>query len=329
MADNETPLGWLTYPNEGDRSWFSTDAEGQGLVAWLSNVELLGLPTYADFASLPDPTTTPTATNTGGETQRQFAAVVADRTIYRSDGSSWIPWLGSGTLNRRLPDTRYLDSMDANDASVQNAPTSSTDVARQAELDGKADDPHDNTAHSETYATTTQLNNKADDPHDNAAHSEAFTTSADDVEDFATSGATNSVPVSQGDGTLTMQTTVENSDKLDGLDASDFNTDSFTGGGDRRVTDTPNTNDSNFAYDQRLFIGRFVEDLILKNDDPNTQRSAAVLYADGSRDDNTLSGGGFWNVSPADRITVIEANRWVRIDEIQYDVVGVHNHSMS
>jgi hypothetical protein len=229
MADNETPLGWLTYPNAGDRSWFSSDAQGQGIADWLARVELLGVPTYATYADLPDPTTTPTASNTGGFTQRQFAAVVGDATVYRSDGSNWIPWLGSGTLNRRLPDTRYFDSADANDMSVQNAPTSASDVARQAELDGKADDPHDNAAHSETYATTTQLSNKADDPHDNAAHSESYTTTDENVENFGTGGATNAVPVSQGDGTLQMQTTVENSDKLDGLDASDFNTDSDTG----------------------------------------------------------------------------------------------------
>jgi len=42
--------------------------------------------------------------------------------------------------------------------------------------------------------------------HDNAAHSETFTTADEDVENFATSGADGTVPTSQGDGTLSMET---------------------------------------------------------------------------------------------------------------------------
>jgi len=328
MADNETPLGWLTYPNSGDRSWYSTDAEGQGIADWLARVELLGLPTYATFADLPDPSTTPTATNTGGVTQRQFAAVVADATIYRSDGSSWIPWLGSGTLNRRLPDTRYFDSADANDMSVQNAPTAASDVARQAELDQQADDPHDNTAHSETYATTTQLNNKADDPHDNAAHSEAYTTTGENVENFATSGATNAVPVSQGDGTLSMQTTVENSDKLDGLDASDFNTDSDTGTTDKVVDEFPSTNTKNF--DHVLFIGREVDSLTLENTEDSFSVEYEIRYGDGSVENDTVPAGGTKLINAnGSRITTLAFLSQIRIFSIEYRSIESHTHTTS
>lgn len=139
-----------------------------------------------------------------------------------------------------------------------------------AGIAGKADDPHDNAAHSETYAvdgdaqppeshplgggahsadTFANLNSKVSDAtvesesgaqtkadaaeasaesyadteienhrtgethttaqppeaHDNTAHSEAYTTTDENVEDFATAGATGEVPTSQGDGTLAME----------------------------------------------------------------------------------------------------------------------------
>jgi len=41
--------------------------------------------------------------------------------------------------------------------------------------------------------------------HDNTVHSENFITIDEDVEDFSTQGAADTVPVSQGDGTLQMQ----------------------------------------------------------------------------------------------------------------------------
>jgi hypothetical protein len=307
MADNETPLGWLTYPNAGDRSWFSSDAQGQGIADWLARVELLGVPTYATYADLPDPTTTPTASNTGGFTQRQFAAVVGDATVYRSDGSNWIPWLGSGTLNRRLPDTRYFDSADANDMSVQNAPTSASDVARQAELDGKADDPHDNAAHSESYTTT-----------------------AENVENFGTGGATNAVPVSQGDGTLQMQTTVENSDKLDGLDASDFNTDSDTGSTDELVSDFPSNPDTSDVFDNEMFIGFAVSQISLTNIDDSDTLGYEISYGNGDFDSGTLSPGDTTTVNAnGRRITTLRKYRAVRIFSIDYYITNAHNHSMS
>ena len=77
-----------------------------------------------------------------------------------------------------------LDAQSAtvDDASVANEPSDATDVARLTEVDGKADDPHDNSAHSET-----------------------FTTADDNVEGFATAGDEGTVPTSQGDGTLAME----------------------------------------------------------------------------------------------------------------------------
>jgi len=45
----------------------------------------------------------------------------------------------------------------------------------------------------------------ASDSHDNTAHSETYTTTAENVENFATSGADGTVPTSQGDGTLAME----------------------------------------------------------------------------------------------------------------------------
>ena len=77
-----------------------------------------------------------------------------------------------------------LDAQSAtvDDASVANEPSDATDVARLTDVDGKADDPHDNSAHSET-----------------------FTTADDNVEGFATAGEEGTVPTSQGDGTLAME----------------------------------------------------------------------------------------------------------------------------
>ena len=63
---------------------------------------------------------------------------------------------------------------------------------------------------------------KADDPHDNSAHSETFTTADDNVEGFATAGGEGTVPTSQGDGTLAMEdaggevTTVDPTEAVEG-----------------------------------------------------------------------------------------------------------------
>ena len=58
---------------------------------------------------------------------------------------------------------------------------------------------------SEFNNVDSQLESKADDPHDNSAHSETFTTADDNVEGFATAGEEGTVPTSQGDGTLAME----------------------------------------------------------------------------------------------------------------------------
>ena len=92
-------------------------------------------------------------------------------------------WL-LGTLRAKSIESESIDadSVNTDDASVANEPSDATDVARLTEVDGKADDPHDNSAHSET-----------------------FTTADDNVEGFATAGGEGTVPTSQGDGTLAME----------------------------------------------------------------------------------------------------------------------------
>lgn len=42
-------------------------------------------------------------------------------------------------------------------AEVSNAPSENTDVARKTEVDGKADDPHGNGAHSSTFLDDTDV----------------------------------------------------------------------------------------------------------------------------------------------------------------------------
>lgn len=109
MADNTTPLGFISYPDKGDTSWYSSDASGDGLTDWLAAIELFGIPTYQSFADLP----TAGSTETDGN-QRQFAAVIDDQTVYRDDGSSWVVWLGSGTSARTRSGTTYLDTVETN-----------------------------------------------------------------------------------------------------------------------------------------------------------------------------------------------------------------------
>ena len=58
---------------------------------------------------------------------------------------------------------------------------------------------------SEFNNVDSQLESKADDPHGNAQHSETFATADDNVEGFATAGEEGTVPTSQGDGTLAME----------------------------------------------------------------------------------------------------------------------------
>lgn len=103
MADNETTLGWLTYPDSGTQFWFSESTAGMGLEEWLQRIELLGIPTYTDFASLPNP-----ADPEVDGAQRQLAAVEDEQTVYRTDGSSWIPWFGEGWLIEILDEEQLI-----------------------------------------------------------------------------------------------------------------------------------------------------------------------------------------------------------------------------
>ena len=130
--------------------------------------------------------------------------------------------IGTGTAWRVMEATGDRPAFVS--ASVATAPTDGTDVARLSEVEGKADDPHGNEAHTETYVTEIEAGNytsaavaetitqpwsfdagltastasvstapsaatdvarlaevdaKADDPHGNEAHSEDYITAAD------------------------------------------------------------------------------------------------------------------------------------------------------
>lgn len=108
MPANETPLGFVSYPDKQTPQWYTDDGDTMGLESWLAQMELLGLPTYATFTDLPDASTTPSH----GDAQQQFAAVAADRTVYRSDGTEWVPFMGQGTSDRPLQE-QHVESLHA------------------------------------------------------------------------------------------------------------------------------------------------------------------------------------------------------------------------
>jgi len=58
-----------------------------------------------------------------------------------------------GTLNGNTNDITNVGAFDADSAAVASAPSTATDVARQAEVAAKAGAPHDNTDHSTIAAT--------------------------------------------------------------------------------------------------------------------------------------------------------------------------------
>ena len=107
---------------------------------------------------------------------------VDQRTLWRWDqnASDWQAAAGLGTDSDPIPGTTHFEAIEADDATVANAPASATDVARKAELDVKASDPHDNTAHTETYA----VDGDAQPPenHGNSAHSQTFVSDGDGTE---------------------------------------------------------------------------------------------------------------------------------------------------
>lgn len=86
-----TLLGYIDYVSKGDTDWYS---DFDGLETWLERVELLGIPTYDTFSDLPSPGTPSSHDPSTTQTQRQFAAVVADQTIYRVNDAqdSWVAW---------------------------------------------------------------------------------------------------------------------------------------------------------------------------------------------------------------------------------------------
>jgi uncharacterized protein YaiE (UPF0345 family) len=159
----DTPLGFIDYPAENDQNWYSGS---DGLETWLSRVELLGIPTYATFSDLPAAGNRPTASGTDG-TQRQFAAVAADRTVYRDDGTEWVPWFGKGTSSRPLPNTSHFEAISTDSATVNTTLTDPANVDHTGELadssdvssiQSSSDVDHDSTAggtNSSTHHTKT------------------------------------------------------------------------------------------------------------------------------------------------------------------------------
>lgn len=95
----DSPLAFLSYPVEGDTDWYDD------LEVWMDRIEALGIPTYEDSTDFPTPPDTSTVTD-GARNQSQFAASVADRTIYRWNtvDSTWDVWLGAGTETDPHPD---------------------------------------------------------------------------------------------------------------------------------------------------------------------------------------------------------------------------------
>ena len=155
----DTPLGFIDYPVEGDQSWYSGS---DGLETWLSRVETLGIPTFATFADLPTPGARPTASGTAG-TQRQFAAVAGDRTVYRDDGTEWVPWFGAGASSRPLPGTSYFEAVDADDVTVTNSLTDPASVSHTGELADAADVSSIQSSSDVDHDQTTNRTHSGDD----------------------------------------------------------------------------------------------------------------------------------------------------------------------
>ena len=103
------------------------------------------------------------------------------RIVYYNDGNSWEAVYGLGTDSNPVPGASYFEFLNVEDASVTNAPTDDTDVARKSEVDDKADDPHGNAVHTETFAV--DGDEQPPETHGNAAHTTNYTdTSPSDVD---------------------------------------------------------------------------------------------------------------------------------------------------
>lgn len=74
----------------------------------------------------------------------------------------------------------------------------------ETNITGKASNPHGNSAHSETFAVDGDT--QPPENHGDGAHTESYAKSGDNVEEFSTTGSSGTVPTSQGDGTLAMET---------------------------------------------------------------------------------------------------------------------------
>jgi len=181
-----------TY-NQGDDGWSHTDT-----------VELLD--------ELAVETDTITNRPTSGSYDDELFFATDQRILYRwdSETTDWAIQAGLGTETNPIDETLFISNVDASEISVSSAPTENDDVARLSELEGKADDPHANEAHSETFAV--EGDEQPPEDHNNTSHTETYVTVDENVENFSTSGDADTVPVSQGDGTLTMQVVGDDAD---------------------------------------------------------------------------------------------------------------------
>ena len=186
MSETTDRFNLDTY-NQGDDNWSHTDT-----------VELLD--------ELAVETDTIENRPTSGSYDDELFFATDQRILYRWDsgGADWTIQAGLGTETNPIDETLFISNVDASEISVSSAPTENNDVARLSEVEGKADDPHANEAHSETFAVDGDTQPPED--HDNTSHTETYVTVDEDVENFSTSGNADTVPVSQGDGTLVMET---------------------------------------------------------------------------------------------------------------------------
>lgn len=91
--------------------------------------------------------------------------------------------------------------------------TTSSEIDHDSTIGGTSGNPHGDSASNtdvsnavENHRTgQTHTTDQPPETHDNTDHTETYTTTAEDVENFSTSGASGTVPTSQGDGTISME----------------------------------------------------------------------------------------------------------------------------
>lgn len=130
--------------------------------------------TYA--VGLSDPVTVPVSD--GDTLHIAFDATQGDGGSIETNGAAVGIEIASIESGAAVPTNRN-PSAAFQDASVETAPSSPTDVARKQEVDenattigGKADDPHGDAAHSEDYAKSGE--SQPPEGHDNTAHTEQY-----------------------------------------------------------------------------------------------------------------------------------------------------------